>query len=83
MRIWKTENGKPYKPVPGKIYKNEGGGEYLCIRIGGEPSQEKAWFQNIRSGWMCLCCNVHQYSDGTIDWDYSKLGEFAPFPAGI
>lgn len=80
MRIWETEKGKPYKPVPGKIYKNEGGGEYLCIRIGGEPSQEKAWFQNIRSGWRCLCSDVRKYSDGTIDWAYSKLGEFAPLP---
>lgn len=80
MEIWKTERAKPFTPEIGKVYKNAGGGEFMCVYgsypTGSPPTQEKAWFINVKSHWMFLAHWIHIYSDGSIDWDYSKQGTF-------
>ena len=57
----------------GKIYKNDGGGSYVCCNKYGKD----AWMANVKSGWFCHCHNVVMYRDkGTIEWDYSTDGYF-------
>ncbi len=64
--------GKRITPERGKIYKNRGGGEYLCIRgLDGD-----AIMRNVASGWMFWANGVTQYEDGSIEWDYSTDGHW-------
>ena len=59
-------------PKQGKVYKNKGGGEFLCIR--GEAGN--VVMQNTVSGWTFKASGVFQYEDGSIEWDYSTRGHF-------
>lgn len=64
--------GKKITPEQGKVYKNKGGGEFLCIRgFDGD-----AVMQNTASGWTFKANGVIQYDDGTVEWDYSTGGHF-------
>lgn len=64
--------GKRITPEQGKIYKNKGGGTFLCIRgFGGN-----AIMSNTASGWTFKAHGVIQYDDGSIEWDYSTEGHF-------
>ena len=60
----------------GKVYKNRGGSEYLCLgQIGGS-----AWdMLNIKSSWRLTAHIITMYEDGTIEWDYSSDGYFSNF----
>lgn len=61
-------------PTPGHIYRNQGGGEYRCIR--GLPEAGDAVMRNIASGWTLHAHDCGIYQDGTIDWSYSTNGHF-------
>lgn len=65
-------NSKKITPERGKIYKNKGGGEFLCI----QGDNGSAVMQNIVSGWTFKANNVVQYEDGSVEWDYSTGGHF-------
>lgn len=65
---------KRFTPVPGHIYRNQGGGQYLCLEClmySGE-----AVMQNTASGWTLQAHGCGIYPDGTIDWDYSTQGHW-------
>lgn len=72
--VWKAATRKHFQPEPGNVYRNEGGGEYLCVKIlsTGDPVM-----QNTASGWTFHAHGVGIYPDGTIDWNWSKNGYFA------
>ena len=68
---------KPFRPKPGKIYENHGGGIFRCegkVRYGHIGWE--ANFRNVKSGWTFEARGVHVYEDGRIDWDYSVQGRF-------
>lgn len=70
-------NGKRFTPEQGKVYKNKGGGEYLCIRnLNGD-----AIMRNVVSGWTLRANGVMRYEDGTIEWNYSTEGHWTEAPA--
>lgn len=62
---------------PGRMYRNRGGGTYRCITGAGDAV---ARMQNTASGWMLLAHGTQMYPDGTIEWNYSTEGHFAPLP---
>lgn len=62
----------------GRVYRNRGGGKYWCIAGDGDAV---ARMQNTASGWMLLAHGTQMYPDGTIEWNYSTEGHFAPLPA--
>lgn len=65
-------HGKRITPEQGKVYRNKGGGEFLCIQgFGGN-----AVMRNTASGWTFKANGVIQYEDGTVEWDYSTNGRF-------
>ena len=66
---------KPFTPVPGEIYENEGGGhyKYKCLRSWDGASR----MRNVTSGWDFVAHGCGVYPDGRIDWDYSTDGGFA------
>lgn len=63
---------------PGRVYRNRGGGSYRCIDCAGTAA---AKMQNTASGWTLLAHGTQMYPDGTIEWNYSTEGHFAPLPA--
>lgn len=63
---------KRITPERGKVYKNKGGGKFLCIR----GFDGNAIMQNIASGWTFKANGVIQYEDGAVEWDYSTGGHF-------
>lgn len=64
--------GKRITPERGKVYKNKGGGEFLCI----QGFDANAVMRNTASGWTFKANGVIQYEDGTVEWDYSTGGHF-------
>lgn len=60
---------KPISCVPGTVYENEGGGQYLCVDYG--YANDEFEFENLKSGWRLVAHGVGVYEDGKIDWDYS------------
>lgn len=65
-----------FTPEQGKIYKNQGGGTFRCLRSGGFLGDHEATMQNVASGWTFTAKGCGIYEDGTIDWDYSTGGRF-------
>lgn len=65
-------SSKRITPEQGKVYKNKGGGDFLCIR----GFNGNAIMQNIASGWTFKANGVVQYEDGSIEWDYSTEEHF-------
>lgn len=68
-------NRTKFSPVKGEVYRNQGGGEYRCVKAGNAWS-ENPIMQNVKSGWTLTAHGVGIYDDGTIDWDYSTGGYF-------
>lgn len=64
--------GKRITPKPGKVYRNKGGGEFLCL----ESFDGSAVMQNTASRWTFETHGITQYEDGTLEWDYSTRGHF-------
>lgn len=60
--------GKRITPKPGKVYRNKGGGEFLCL----ESFDGSAVMQNTASRWTFEAHGITQYEDGTLEWDYSN-----------
>ena len=57
----------------GKVYKNRGGGKFLCL----DPlSDDSFCLVNIESHWRFTAHTITLYDDGTIEWDYSAHGFF-------
>lgn len=65
---------KDFMPIVGEIYKNEGGGQFICECV--YPDEKTARFKNINSNWSVLAHGIGRYADGTIDWDFSTYGFF-------
>lgn len=61
----------------GEIYRNAGGGSYLCKRASGS---ESARMVNVKSGWDFIAHGLRRYFDGSIEWDYSTGGCFGEVP---
>lgn len=59
-------------PEQGMVYKNKGGGEFLCIK----GFAGNAVMQNVASGWTFNANGIILYEDGSIEWDYSTGGHF-------
>lgn len=62
-----------YVPKVGRVYRNQGGGEYRCT---GTMPDGSARFMNMASGWILNAHGIGMYEDGSIDWDYSTDGHF-------
>lgn len=62
-----------FTPAIGKIYENNGGGTYRCLRA---DEIGEAVMQNTKTGWTLNAHGCGIYEDGTIDWDYSTGGRF-------
>lgn len=73
-RIWAIADSTPFYPEKGKVYRNAGGGEYLCLSSSG--SSTEATMQNVVSGWTFRAHGCRRYFDGSIEWDWSSDGEF-------
>lgn len=66
---------KPLDPVPGEVYRNRGGGEFICATPLHMPYPAgEARMRNIKTGWTFRAVGVVQYEDGSIEWDYSRGG---------
>lgn len=66
---------KPFDPVPGKVYRKRGGGEYICVTPLHMPYPAgEARMRNLKTGWTFRAMGVVLYEDGTIEWDYSRGG---------
>lgn len=57
----------------GKVYKNRGGGEFLCL---GPYEGDSFCLVNIKSHWRFIAHTITTYDDATIEWDYSSHGFF-------
>lgn len=71
-KIWNIENSSPFFPERGVTYRNAGGGLFRCISTYGTSGR----FNNTTSGWSFVAHGCRQYSDGSIEWDYSTDGHF-------
>lgn len=65
---------KPFRPVAGKWYENEGGGIYLCLDVSPWGT---VTMQHKTSRWTFEAVGIGVYEDGKIDWDYSRHGFYA------
>lgn len=70
----KNARSVPFVPIARLIYRNRGGGEFLCRRV--FPSGVDAIMQNIISGWTFTAHGLRRFADGTIVWDWSSGGRF-------
>ena len=75
-QIWRIAQSSPFCPEQGKVYRNVGGGEYLCTSVYGTS----AHMINIVSGWSFRAHGCRRYPDSSIEWDYSTDGVFGPIP---
>lgn len=60
-----------FKLTKGCIYRNRGGGTYLCLSTTGTHDPI---LTNVASGWTFTAHTITMYQDGTIEWDYSTGG---------
>ena len=67
-------NREPFDPYPGRIYENEGGGQFICIVSGDDINS--AIMKNISSGWTFTAHGIGVYENGKIDWNHSTGGYF-------
>ena len=73
-RLWNFERSAPFYPTEGATYRNQGGGEFRCIKA--SSVYHDAWMINVKSGWAFTAHGCRIYSDGSIEWDYSTGGHF-------
>lgn len=77
-------DGKRFMPTPGTVYINKGGGAYLCGVVWKNDTQDPSYcasMTNIKSGWTFIAHGITQYTDGSIEWDYSTGGRFGEIPS--
>ena len=77
-KIWELCQSQPFQPTEGEIYRNAGGGSYLCRRA--LNGSESARMVNVKSGWDFIAHGLRRYFDGSIEWDYSTGGCFGEVP---
>ena len=65
-----------FTPERGKVYTNQGGGEFRCLASNPDVVPCVASMQNVKSLWTFIAKGCGIYTDGTIDWDYSVGGHF-------
>lgn len=74
-------------PTVGRIYTNRNGGLYRCTGNvvcpdGVEPErslalgEHRASMIRLTDGWAIEAHGIHQYEDGTVEWNYSSKGSF-------
>ena len=74
-------------PTVGRIYRNRNGGEYRCTGNATYPDDIKkeqslalgehhASMIRLADGWAIEVYGIHQYEDGTVEWNYSSGGSF-------
>ena len=73
-KIWAIDKSEPFRPKPGKVYRN-GKSNFYCMSAYGTSGR----FVNVKSGWDFLAYGCRQYFDGSIEWDYSAGGHFTDF----
>lgn len=78
QKIWALCQSQPFEPTEGEIYRNAGGGTYLCRRA--HDGSSTARMVNVKSGWDFLAHGLRRYFDGCIEWDYSTDGCFGEVP---
>ena len=75
-----TPYPQSFTPEVGKVYHNHGGGDFKCTHV--FAYRRAAEMQNIRSGWTLVAHGIRQYTDGSIEWDYSTDGTFKTVDGG-
>lgn len=74
-------------PTVGRIYKNRNGSEYRCTGNAAYPDdvqeerslalgKHRASTIRLTDGWAIEVHGIHQYEDGTVEWNYSSGGSF-------
>ncbi len=61
------------KILPGCVYTNHNGSDYLCKSI---PDDNSAVMERVKDGWTLIAHGIQKYGDGTIEWDYSTGGHW-------
>ena len=70
-----------FEPEVGQLYTNRNGREYRCLAVWETPNQNgkhSARMLRVKDGWTLAAHGVMRYEDGTIEWDWSLDGYFAP-----
>ena len=77
-KIWELCQSQPFEPTEGEIYRNAGGGAYLCrhTQNGGSTAR----MVNVKSGWEFIAHGLCRYFDGSLEWDCSIDGCFGEEP---
>lgn len=79
--------GNYIAPIIGQVYANRNGREYCCLSNTAYPSDEamqkavalgehQAVMVRMSDGWSFTAYGLHQYEDGTVEWNYSTGGAF-------
>ena len=74
-------------PTVGQIYRNRNGSEYRCTGNAAYPDdiqkerslalgEHRASMLRLTDGWAIEVYGIHQYEDGTVEWNYSSGGSF-------
>ena len=72
-KIWEIAKSTPFFPEAGQVYRNAGGGTYLCISANGSDAD----MINTKTKWRLMAHLCKIYFDGSIEWGYSTNGYFA------
>lgn len=79
--------GNYITPIIGQVYVNRNGRKYCCLSNTAYPSDEamqkavalgehQAAMVRMSDGWSFTAHGLHQYEDGTVEWNYSTGGAF-------
>ena len=68
------DSRKPFAPLFGFTYENQGGGTFECLSHGAD--ENSAIMRNVKSGWTFVAHGIGVYEDAKIDWDYSTGGAY-------
>lgn len=74
-------------PVVGQIYSNRNGSQYRCtgnevypddVRMSSTVAlgEHQATMIRLADGWVIKAHGIHQYEDGTVEWNHSSGGTF-------
>ncbi len=74
-------------PVVGQIYSNRNGGQYRCTGNAAYADdvqrdsavalgEHRASMIRLTDGWLVEVYGLHQYKDGTVEWNRSGGGSF-------
>lgn len=74
-------------PAVGQIYSNRNGGQYRCTGSAAYADdvqrdravalgEHRASMLRLSDGWLVEVHGLHQYEDGTVEWNRSSGGSF-------